>query len=133
MKRDGILKKILIALAILNILGGIFGFFTLLGTNIIYALISLGGGIIGSVPYFALVGAMEDIEMLYDEQRELKGQLRKLTELPSSQAQSDTTLSSSPKEISQRVWECVKCKTINKSGTSCCSHCGAKYSSWINP
>jgi hypothetical protein len=127
------LKKILIVLAILNILIGILGFFTLLGTNIIYALISLGGGIIGSVPYFALVGAMEDIEVLHEEQQKLKGQLHKITDQIDDQTQSDKTLPPSPNEISRRVWECVKCKTINKDGTSCCSHCGAKYSSWINP
>ncbi len=127
------MKKILIVLAILNILAGVLGFFTLLGTNIVYALISLGGGIIGSVPYFALVSAMDDIEVLYEEQRKLKGQIHKIADQMDDQTQSNSTLPPSPNETSRRVWECVKCKTVNKEGTSSCSHCGAKYSSWVNP
>ncbi len=132
-KRGGVLKKIIIALAILNIVSGVFGFFFLLSVNIFYSFLSLGGGIIASVPYFALAGAMDDIEVLYEEQRKLKGQLHIMTDLMYGQTQLQTTAPPFPKETSRRVWECVKCKTINKAGTSDCSHCGAKYSSWINP
>jgi hypothetical protein len=94
------LEKTLIALVILNILGGILGFIVFLGTNIIYSLISLIGGIIGSVPYFTLVGALEDIEVLYDEQRKLKGQLHKTIDSTNDYIQSYSNTPPYPKEFS---------------------------------
>ena len=36
-------------------------------------------------------------------------------------------------EVSKAVWECVKCNTVNKAGTTNCSNCKAPYSPFINP
>ena len=130
------MKKILIALAICNILGGIVGFFILVGGSPFLSLVSLAGGALGSVPFFALVGAMENIEILQQEQWILQEKLKRLTDESDSQTK-DAALhevrDSLPKEVSRHSWECVKCKAVNKAGTATCSSCGAGYSSWVNP
>lgn len=37
------------------------------------------------------------------------------------------------RETARGAWDCVKCGTVNKKGSSVCVHCGAGYSSWNNP
>ena len=130
------MKVVLTVLAVLNILGSIIGCMLSFGTNVILAILILAGGIVSSAPYFALIGALEDIAVLRGEQLELKGKLRRLMDAAEKQSAEATTepapAPALPQEISRHAWKCVKCQTINKPGTSECSGCGARYSPWVN-
>ena len=35
-------------------------------------------------------------------------------------------------DTAKGTWECIKCGTVNKSGTTHCDNCKAEYSSYIN-
>ncbi len=130
------MKIVLVVLAVLSILGGLVGCILSIGSNVIFALLVLGSGIISSVPYFALIFALEEIAALRDEQLELKGKLRRLIDAAKtpSEGRASEAEPSQPfsRETSRHTWKCVRCQTINKSGTSSCSGCGAHYSPWVN-
>ena len=70
------MKIVLTILAVLQLIGGLIGCLFALGSNPLISLLFLGGGIVGAVPYVALISVLEDIAVLKEEQRELKGRLR---------------------------------------------------------
>lgn len=128
------MKKVLLVLGILSIGGGIVGFFSGLSVSPFSSVFSALIGILGSIPFFALIGAMEDIERLKEQVETLQGKLNRLLSLQAPSPDSaEPAAFVPPMETARQVWECVKCGTVNKAGTAACSHCGAQYSSWVNP
>ena len=129
------MRKFLYIQLIINILAVSYGFFTLLGASVLYALLFLGLGILSLVPTIALISCLDGVEKLEEENAMLSYRLKKLE---NEILQPDTVTETSYPELkhgdtSRAVWECIKCGTVNKEGTSHCSNCKAEYSPFINP
>lgn len=130
------MKIVLTILAVLQLIGGLIGCLFALGSNPLISLLFLGGGIVGAVPYVALISVLEDIAVLKEEQGELKGKLRHFIPAEGVPSADEQTGSAGSQPLSREValfsWKCLKCQTINKPNTSSCSGCGALFSPWIN-
>ncbi len=128
------MRKLLYILLGINILTLAYGFFAILSSSIVYAVILLLLGILELIPIIAIISCIDDIEKLKDENSMLSYRLKKLENevLPE-----ETVHNSFPElthgDTAKAVWECVKCSTVNKAGTSHCSNCKAPYSPFINP
>ena len=129
------MKKLLIVQLIINILALTYAFFAFLGSSVIYAFLVLGLGILSLVPIIALISCLDNIEKLTEDNIMLSYRLKKLE---NEVLQPDTVTDTSYPELitgetANAVWECVKCGTVNKAGTSHCLNCKAEYSPFINP
>lgn len=129
-----IMRKLLYILLAINILALIYGFFAILGASVVYAVILLALGILELIPIIAIISCLDDIEKLEGENTMLSYRLKKLENEVLPQ---ETVHNSYPElahgDTAKAVWECVKCGTVNKAGTSHCSNCKAPYSPFINP
>lgn len=129
------MATVLFVIGVFNILVGLIGCLASLGSNLLIALLFLMGGIIGSVPYFVWIRALEDMAALREEQMALRSQMHHLLEAldPPMDDQSNASVAQTvPKETSRHTWKCVKCQTLNKPGIASCVNCGASYSPWVN-
>ena len=128
------MRILLYTLLGINILALAVAFIMMLTASPIYAVIILLLGILEIVPIIAIISCLDDIEKLKGENTMLSYRLKKLENetLPE-----ETVHNSYPELIhgdtAKAVWECVKCGTVNKKGTSECSNCKAEYSPWTNP
>ena len=129
------MKKALYVILTIEIISAIIGFFILLFKSFILALVFIPSFILGIVPILAIIRNFEEVEDLHYELYLIKSEIKKLKD----QDKKDYEDNSSPipsaeyKETAKGAWECVKCGTINKENTSCCSNCKAAYSAFINP
>jgi len=128
------IKCLFIILAI-KILAMAYIFFMLLSSYPLYAVIALLLGIIDLIPTIALIYCLNSIDELKYEQNKLFYKLKKTEEelfgTPNAEKSSHTA--NLNKDTAPAVWECVKCGTVNKAETDCCSNCKAPYSPFINP
>lgn len=130
------MRKLLYLILVLDVIGIAVGFFMALAQSILLAVLILASGILGLVPIYALITALDDIDSLRDELSRLRYDLRSRENQGHEESVSDapiTAPSAEKKEVAQRNWQCIKCVTINKAGTSKCSHCGTPYDPWLNP
>lgn len=128
------MKKCLFILLIVNILSIAFGFFTILGVSVIYAIIFLSIGILQLVPIIAIISCLDNIEDLQYQNSKLFSKLKKLEEEMFGKQNSDEYITAVAKgDVAKATWECIKCGTVNKPNTSYCSNCKAPYSPFINP
>lgn len=129
---------------IINIISIVISFFMLLSTSFVYALIIAAAGILSLVPIFVLINHIEDIENLKTDVSRLQSRVKRLSDLlneelseneitPISGTSVPSALISGNGTPAAAVWECVKCGTVNKAGTSKCVGCNADYSPLINP
>ncbi len=129
------MRKYLYILLLINILTLIYGFFAILGTSVFYAVIFLVLGLLELIPLVAIIHCLDSIEKLEEDNAMLSFRLKKIEN--SLGPQSDEIKESYPElkhgETAKAVWECVKCKTVNKAETTHCSNCKAEYSPFINP
>lgn len=126
---------LLYIILIIDILTLIISFFMLLSTSVLYAVIFAAVGLLGLVPILVLINHIESIENLKNDFLRLQSEVKRLSDaLSGGYPTNETSASVSIKnEPSTAVWECVKCGTVNKAGTSLCSNCNAEYSPFVNP
>ena len=128
------MKKCLVILLIIDILALAYGFFTFLGVSVFYALIILSLGILQIVPIIAIISCLDNIEELQYQNTKLFYKLKKLDEdVNGSDGNNEYIPTVTNPDVAKATWECVKCGTVNKPNTTCCSNCKAPYSPFINP
>ena len=130
------MKKLLCITLILQGIGVIFGFFSLLASSFLLAVIELFLGILGMIPIFAIIRNMEEIENLDFELYSLKRDLFLLNEQLNPKNEAEPTYETPEVHHGEKAkgsWECIKCNTVNKENTERCINCGATYSSLHNP
>ncbi len=128
------MRKLLIILLVINIITLAIAFIMSLVASPLYAILLLLLGILELIPIIAIISCLDDIEKLKQENAMLSYRLKKLE----NEALPEKTVHNSFPELThgeaaRAVWECVKCGTVNKAGTTQCSNCRAPYSPFINP
>ena len=118
------MKKCLIALVVINILGGVIAGFALLVNNLLYGILGFVGTALSVVPYIALLQAMEDIEDLTASIQVLQGWLHQMRSAMDTSPELSTAMQ---KHVSQQAWTCRRCNAVNKGGTHTCESCGGRY------
>lgn len=128
------MKKLLYILLFLQIIGGVFSFFLLIGNNIFAAVIAGFTCILQIALTVSVIRNTEDIEQLSEETAWLRTKLRKLENKDNPYTEPEPAVPAAYHgEAARGTWECVKCGTVNKAGTDTCQSCGAAYSAEINP
>ena len=128
------MKKLLYILLFLQIIGGVFSFFLLIGNNIFAAAIAGFTCILQIALTVSVIRNTEDIEQLSEETAWLRTKLRKLENKDNLYTEPESAVPAAYHgEAARGTWECVKCGTVNKAGTDTCQSCGAAYSAEINP
>lgn len=120
------MRKCLIAMIIINLLGGVLGSFALLAQNILLGVLGFVGTALSVVPYIALLQAMDDIEDLRASVQVLQGRIYQMRQAVDTVPEVKTALD---KQVSRHVWSCPRCGAVNKAGTHECESCGARYES----
>ena len=128
------MKKLHYILLFLQIIGGVFSFFLLIGNNIFAAAIAGFTCILQIALTVSVIRNTEDIEQLSEETAWLRTKLRKLENKDNLYTEPESAVPAAYHgEAARGTWECVKCGTVNKAGTDTCQSCGAAYSAEINP
>lgn len=119
------MKKILYFLAVCEIVAAIAAFLVLLEHSLLWSAGALFFGILGTVPLFALIRALDDIDSLRAELAALRDRDFRSAPTPEEGAP--------PLLPSETDWQCLKCRAVNRAGTGICQNCGAYYSKGQNP
>lgn len=128
------MKKLLYILLFLQIIGGVFSFFLLIGNNIFAAVIAGFTCILQITLTLSVIRNTEDIEQLNEETAWLRTKLKGLENIVNPYNSPESAVPAAYHgEAARGTWECVKCGTVNKAGTDACQSCGAAYSAEINP
>lgn len=130
------MKKLLYITLILQGVGAVFGFFSLIASSFLLAVLEIVLGLLGMVPIFAIIKNMEDIEDLDFKLYSLKRDVFLLTEKIEPQTDAEEIHEAPAVRHGEKAmgsWECVKCNTVNKENTERCLNCGAAYSPIYNP
>ena len=128
------MKKLLYILLFLQIIGGVFSFFLLIGSDAFTAVLAGFICILQIALTVSVIRNTEDIEQLSEETAWLRTKLRKLENKDNLYTEPESAVPAAYHgEAARGTWECVKCGTVNKAGTDACQSCGAAYSAEINP
>lgn len=128
------MKKLLYILLFLQIIGGVFSFFLLIGSDAFTAVLAGFICILQIALTVSVIRNTEDIEQLSEETAWLRTKLRKLENKDNLYTEPESAVPAAYHgEAARGTWECVKCGTVNKAGTDVCQNCGAAYSAEINP
>lgn len=128
------MKKLLYILLFLQIIGGVFSFFLLIGNNIFAAVLAGFTCILQIALTVSVIRNTEDIEQLSEETAWLRTKLKGLENIVNPYNSPESAVPAAYHgEAARGTWECVKCGTVNKAGTDTCQSCGAAYSAEINP
>ena len=128
------MKKLLYILLFLQIIGGVFSFFLLIGSDTFTAVLAGFICILQIALTVSVIRNTEDIEQLSEETAWLRTKLRKLENKDNLYTEPESAVPAAYHgEAARGTWECVKCGTVNKAGTDTCQSCGAAYSAEINP
>ncbi len=125
------MKKLLNILLIVQIISSTISFFALLSSSILLAIIQLFIGILVVTLTLAVIFNTDDIENLKYELTRLREDFRKQDQVYEIKENAPPTTNYN--DTAKGTWECMKCGTVNKSGTTHCTNCAAEYSSYINP
>lgn len=123
------MKKLILVLGFLFLGIGVIGFFYSVGAEPVNALLWLGLFGLFAVPCFALVGTMERVEEQEEQLRRLQERLHRLEEPPPAES-AELPPPSPYKAEAPHPWDCARCGTVNKAGTTACAQCGALYDEW---
>ncbi len=130
------MKKWLYVLLAIEIVSLIISFFAIITNSLLLAILIIPFGILGLMPLIALILCMENIEELKADISYLSYRNKKLEDLLNAD-NTDSAVSKPPTancgDAAIATWQCVKCQTVNKGGTTYCSNCKAEYSPFINP
>jgi len=129
------MKKLLWIWLCIQGLSVALSFFALLGTNWFYAVVVLVLGILGLIPCFAIISCLYRIDSLEEDNYVLKYKIKCLEDDVNGERKLDTETHPELERLidAQASWDCVKCGTVNKAGTTRCSNCKAEYSPMVNP
>lgn len=129
------MRKWLYILLVIEIAASAIGFFILLLNTFWLAFIYIPLSLLGLVPIIAIIHNYDKIEDLSYELNRLKYELKNLTDSKAEEISNETLSvpAVSRKETARGAWECIKCGTVNKEGTTHCMNCKADYSPWDNP
>lgn len=127
------MKKLLVLILVLQISGALLTFFSQIGTQPALAVINGLLALLPAVITVAVLVCLDRTELLSGEISELRYMLKKLGDRENPRGDYSSNPSAEYKETALGTWECVKCGTVNKEGTSFCSNCKAEYSPWVNP
>lgn len=125
------MKKLLNILLIVQILSAAITFFAMLSASILLAILQLLINILIIALTLAVIFNMDDIENLKYELTRLREDLKKQNE--PDNIKENTPPTANYNDTAKGTWECVKCGTVNKAGTTHCSNCKAEYSPFLNP
>ena len=128
------MKKLLYILLFLQIIGGVFSFFLLIGSNAFAAVLAGFICILQITLTVSVIRNTEGVEQLSEETTWLRTKLKRLEEAVNPYNSPESAVPAAYHgEAARGTWECVKCGTVNKAGTDVCQNCGAAYSAEINP
>ena len=128
------MKKLLYILLFLQIIGGVFSFFLLIGSDAFTAVLAGFICILQIALTVSVIRNTEDIEQLSEETAWLRTKLKRLEEAVNPYNSPESAVPAAYHgEAARGTWECVKCGTVNKAGTDVCQSCCAAYSAEINP
>ena len=128
------MKKLLYILLAIKIFATLFMFFSILGSNIGVAIVTLALGNLEITVIIAVIRNIDEIEELWYSVNRMRYDIKVLSDnTPMDDEKSDYAPSIDRREAARGAWECIKCATVNKAGTDSCSNCGAEYSVWDNP
>ena len=128
------MKKLLYILLFLQIIGGVFSFFLLIGSDAFTAVLAGFICILQIALTVSVIRNTEDIEQLSEETTWLRQKLKRLEEAVNPYNSPESAVPAAYHgEAARGTWECVKCGTVNKAETDVCQNCGAAYSAEINP
>ncbi len=126
------MKKLLYLLLIVKLFSVVYTFFSVLGTDLGLAIITLALGVLELALIITVIRNTDNIDRLFETVDRIK---YTMSPKAKSETKSNSVKPHIPKkvEVARGEWDCVKCGTINKTGTSHCSNCNAEYSAWTNP
>ncbi len=129
------MKKLLYTILVIEILATVFNFFVNLEASFILAFINLLLNILSMVPIIAIIANIDSIERLKEDLNRIRYNIKTLTDEinPPKKAEEKDVRVKRNVQTARGAWECVKCGTVNKEGTSSCANCKAEYSVWDNP
>ncbi len=125
------MRKLMYTILVIDIVSSIIAFFALIFSNFLFALICMPIILLSLVPTIAIIENIDKIDELKEEINSLKHKIESKNTDKINNTSKEKNIEY--KETARGTWECVKCKTVNKKGTDCCSNCKAPYSAWTNP
>ncbi len=126
------MKILLFILLALQAISTVIVFISFLPISIFTAIICLLLGILQAVLTLAVISDLSDIENIKADMSLVFSKLYKLEESINPVDVSYDTPSANEGITSEKSWKCIKCGTINKSGSSRCSNCNDSFS-YLNP
>ena len=127
------MKKLLYILLFLQIISGVFIFFMLIGSDAFTAVLAGFICILQIVLTLSVIRNTDETERLSEETFWLRTKLKELENVVNPYNSPESAVPAAYHgEAARGTWECVKCGTVNKSGTDACQSCGAAYSAAIN-
>ncbi len=127
------MRNLLKALLIVDIICIVIEFFVLLSNSLLLALLLIPLSVLGLVPLIAVIRNMDEIDDLRATLDRLRYEVKLLSDNSEPAKPHDDISLPERTETARGTWECLKCNTVNKAGTTRCSNCRAKYSAWANP
>ena len=128
------MKKLLYILLFLQIIGGVYLFFLLIGNNAFAAVVAGFTCILQIALTLSVIRNTDETERLSDETFWLRTRLKELEDAVNPYNPPEPAAPTvNHGAAAYGTWECVKCGTVNKAGTEVCQSCGAAYSATINP
>lgn len=126
------MKKFLYALLVVKILSSTLVFLYLLSSSIIVSIVYGFLSVLEIALVVAVIINTDRIEDLWYNVNRVRSDIKKLYDNIHIE-DNNVVLSVDICETARGAWDCVKCGTVNKKNSSVCEHCGASYSSFINP
>lgn len=127
------MKKLLYILLAVQLFVAVFEFFTLMSDYFGYALVSAAVNLLSITLTVAVIRNMDEIEELWYSLNRMRHDIKVIDDNIEKPQDEKSAPSRAGREAARGAWECVKCATVNKTGTDTCSNCGAEYSVWNNP
>lgn len=125
------MKKLLNILLVVQIISAAITFFAGLSASVLLAILQLAINVLIIALTLAVIFNIDDIENLKYELTRLREDLKKQNE--PDNIKENTPPTANYNDTAKGTWECVKCGTVNKAGTTHCSNCKAEYSQFLNP
>ena len=125
------MKKLLNILLVVQIISAAITFFAGLSASVLLAILQLAINVLIIALTLAVIFNIDDIENLKYELTRLREEFKKQKE--PDNIKENTPPTTHYNDTAKGTWKCIKCGTVNKSGTTHCTNCAAEYSSYVNP
>ena len=126
------MKKLLYVLLVIDIVALAICFIILLPASVLLAIFYLAMGVLGLIPTIAIIRCLDDIELMQDNISHLYNKLHKLEGINQNETSENPEPAARHGEEAKLTWQCVKCGTVNKAGTTNCSYCNNEFSPVLN-